>query len=413
MMSAVGKKAKLATLSLLADPSDQGETARVQALAAIVQALSTHEQKILKANAKDVALAKKNKLAKSLVDRLTLSHDRMKALRQSVTEVAAWPLVVGEVVENFLRPNGLTVKRQRVPIGVFCLIFESRPNVIVEAAALAIKSGNALILKGGSEAGNSNQILVKIIQQAIAAFLPKDSLQLVSSRRHVDELLKLHQYIDMVVPRGGEKLVKHVKAKATMPVVAHDKGLCHVYAHADADAKMLIPILLNSKVARPGVCNAAETFLWHEDLNPDLLKKLFLSLHDAGVEIRGCPSTKKIWPKAKRATIKDFQTEYLDKIISVKKVKNLDRAILHIQTYGSHHTEVILTLSPKAALEFQNRIDASCIVVNASSRFNDGGELGLGAELGISTSKVHAYGAMGVREMTIVRTIVEGHGQTR
>jgi glutamate-5-semialdehyde dehydrogenase len=276
---------------------------------------------------------------------------------------------------------------------VIGMIFESRPNVVVDGAALAIKSGNAIILKGGKEAQHSNRVLFEIIKKAIASVLPEGAVNLIETREDVSELLKLNQYIDLMVPRGGSALIQHVKAHATMPVVAHDKGLCHMYVHSDCNVDAT-KIVLNAKVQRPGVCNALETLILNENYPKNA--ELIQALKDAGVEIKEA-----------------YDTEWLDKKISLKYVKNEHEAIEHIKKYSSHHTEAILAQDPKVIEEFLNSLDASCIAINASTRFNDGGELGLGAELGISTSKLHAYGPMGAQEMTTTRFIVTGKGHVR
>lgn len=370
------------------------EVKRTQALHTLGDSLVKNTQLILAENAKDLAAAKTNKLSSAMLDRLTLTEKSIRGLKEMCDSVAAQAQVVGQIVEETTRPNGLKIQKQRIPIGVIGMIFESRPNVVVDGAALAIKSGNAIILKGGKEAQHSNRVLATIIEEATKDILPEGSVSLIETREDVAELLKLNQYIDLMVPRGGSALIDFVRKNATMPVVAHDKGLCHIYVHKDADTTKVIPIVLNAKVSRPGVCNAVETLLIHQAY-PER-EKVIAALKEAGVEIRS-----------------DFETEWLDKIISVKTVKDEDEAIAHIQKHGSRHTEAILAKDPKAIEKFMNLLDASAIVINASTRFNDGGELGLGAELGISTSKLHAYGPMGAKEMTTTRFIVTGDGQTR
>lgn len=283
--------------------------------------------------------------------------------------------------------------------------------MVVDGAALAIKSGNAIILKGGKEAQHSNRKIFEVISGAIERILPQGSVSLIETREDVNEMLKLHQYIDLMVPRGGSSLINFVRANATMPVVAHDKGLCHLYVHKDAEIKNVIPIILNAKVQRPGVCNALESLLVHQSY-PEI-KKIVEALLENNVEIRGCEETQKLSPKVKKASPEDYHTEYLEKIISMKIVRSESEAIGHIQNHSSHHTEAILAEDPEAISLFLNSLDASALVVNASTRFNDGGELGLGAELGISTSKLHAYGPMGAKEMTTTRFLVTGNGQIR
>lgn len=401
----IAKKAKAASTSLLA----LAESKRQEALNAIAGGLIKSSEAIIKANGLDLNEAQAYGLSSAMVDRLTLSDKSITALAEMCRGVALQPQVVGQIVEEYTRPNGLTIQKQRIPIGVIGMIFESRPNVVVDGAALAIKSGNAIILKGGKEAHHSNRALYDVIAASIKNLLPEGSVSLIETREDVAELLKLHQYIDLMVPRGGSSLIEHVRKNATMPVVAHDKGLCHLYVHADG--KNAIPMVLNGKTQRPGVCNALESLLLHEKYPEN--KAVIEALLTEGVEIRGCEKTQKLSPKVKAATPQDYNTEYLDKIISVKIVASEDEAIGHIQAHSSHHTEAILTQDNKVIEKFLNSLDASGLMINASTRFNDGGELGLGAELGISTSKLHAYGPMGAKEMTTTRFIVRGNGQIR
>lgn len=390
----LARKAKEASLKL----QGLSEEMRLTALDAISKSLITHKDEILAENKKDLEEARKNNLSSSIVDRLTLTDKGILNLSVMCTDVANQKQVVGMIVESHTRQDGLLIQKQRIPLGVIGMIFESRPNVVVDGAALAIKSGNAIILKGGKEAQHTNRKLFEIISSATHSVLPEGSLNLVETREDVAELLKLNQYIDLMVPRGGSSLINYVKAHATMPVVAHDKGLCHLYVHEDCgvDAKAVV---LNAKVQRPGVCNALETLILHENYphNDDILK----ALKDAGVEIKH------------PASEEDYATEWLDKKISIKIVKSHLEAIEHIKKYTSHHTEALLAQDPKVIEDFMNSLDASCIAINASTRFNDGGELGLGAELGISTSKLHAYGPMGANEMTTTRFIVTGNGHIR
>lgn len=403
----IAQLAKSSTLTLQSLPEEQ----RIMALEAVALALTANQDLILLENQKDVAEAKKNNLSNALLDRLTLTEKSITDLSQMCRNVADQEQVVGTIVEETKRPNGLIIQKQRIPLGVIGMIFESRPNVIVDGAALAIKSGNAIILKGGKEAYHSNKIIFKVVSEAVERILPSGSLSLVETREDVSELLKLHQFIDLMVPRGGSALIEYVRKNATMPVVAHDKGLCHLYVHKDAEVSTVIPIILNAKTQRPGVCNAVETLLLHESYPQN--KEVISALISAGVEIRGCERSQKLSSQIKPATPDDFHTEYLEKIISLKIVKDHQEAFSHIVTHSSHHTEAILAKDEEVILEFMNTLDASAIVVNASTRFNDGGELGLGAELGISTSKLHAYGPMGAKEMTTTRFLVKGNGQTR
>jgi glutamate-5-semialdehyde dehydrogenase len=387
-------KAREASLKL----QGLSEETRLTALDAISKALLKYSVEILSENKKDLEEARIGHLSSSMLDRLTLTEKSILDLSRMCTEVANQKQVVGMIVESHVRPDGLLVQKQRIPLGVIGMIFESRPNVVVDGAALAIKSGNAIILKGGKEAQHSNRKLFEIIHNATASIMPAGSVSLIETREDVAEILKLNKYIDLMVPRGGSALINYVKTNATMPVVAHDKGLCHLYVHSDCnvDARTII---LNAKTQRPGVCNALETLILNENYpkNDEILNALKV----AGVELK--------YP----ATEENFATEWLDKKISIKMVKNYSEAIEHIKKYSSHHTEAILAQDPNVIEDFMNSLDASCIVINASTRFNDGGELGLGAELGISTSKLHAYGPMGAAEMTATRFIVTGSGQIR
>lgn len=408
----LAQKARKAAAACLSIENER----RNLALQAIADALTQNMSKILAANAKDVKAAQKAGLSAAMVNRLEIGEAGVTAMAQAVRAIADQPDVVGEVVESYERPNGLRVRRERVPLGVIAMIFESRPNVVIDCSALAIKSGNAILLKGGKEAAHSNKILGEIVRAAIKPYLPQDAVVVLdsTSRKSVQELLKLPQYIDLVIPRGGEGLVKYVVSNAQMPVVAHYKGVCHVYVHEDADLHQAMNICINAKVQRPGVCNAMETLLVNTQISEPFLKMLIPEYTKSGVEIRGCPRTCKIGGKTVRAaSLKDWDTEYLDKIISVKVVDSVKDAVAHIQKHGSHHTEAICAKDAETIRQFVSAIDASCLMVNASTRFNDGGELGLGAEMGISTSKVHAYGPMGARELTTTHFVVEGSGQVR
>jgi glutamate-5-semialdehyde dehydrogenase len=402
----LAKECRLASQKLLASTEDQ----RTRALAAMAYALEQNVEKILKANAIDLDEGQKQNLSAAMMDRLKLTEKSIKALSEMCLSVAGQKQVVGEIVEEYTRPNGLIIQKQRIPLGVIGMIFESRPNVVVDGAALAIKSGNAIILKGGKEAQFSNRALFEVIYKSLQEHLPLGTIGLIETREDVIDLLKLNQYIDLMVPRGGSALINFVRKHATMPVVAHDKGLCHLFVDETAITEHVIPIVLNAKVQRPGVCNALESLLVHEKYPHK--KEIIDALLAAGVEVRGCEKTQKL-ATVKAASAQDYQTEWLDKVISVKIVDSIDEAINHIQEHSSHHTESILTQDDEAIEKFLNSLDASCLMVNTSTRFNDGGELGLGAELGISTSKLHAYGPMGAKEMTTTRFIVKGRGQIR
>lgn len=405
----MAQAAKAAATELLA----RDESARVNSLIALAMALETNREVIQAENAKDIAQAEAGQLPAALIDRLRLDDKTIKSMIQGCREIAAFPAVVGQIVSEQKRADGLTIQKQRIPIGVVGMVFESRPNVVIDGAALAIKSANAILLKGGKEALHSNRILAEIVQKAIAPFLPAGSVQLLETREDVMELLKLNQYVDLMVPRGGEGLIRFVKEHATMPVVAHDRGLCHVYLHADADPQAAQNIVINAKTQRPSACNAMESLLVHKDFPTQNLSQLLSKLQENGVRVHACPRTVKLATGLIPATPKDYDTEWLAPEMSVLMVDSAEAAIQHIQKHGTHHTEAVVTQTPGVIELFLNAVDASCLAINASTRFNDGGELGLGAELGISTSKLHAYGPMGAQEMTTTRFIVRGNGHVR
>jgi glutamate-5-semialdehyde dehydrogenase len=368
------------------------------------------------ANQADLDAAPGLGLNSAAIDRLRLTDARIESLAAALEDVAALPDPVGEVIEGFVRPNGLRVAKTRVPLGVVFFIYESRPNVTVDAAALCVKSGNAVILRGGKEALNSNLALHEILSASLTECgLPTDAVQLVSTtdREAVGAFLTLHELIDVTIPRGGKGLIERVAAEATMPVIKHFDGVCHVFVDASADADMALEIILNSKVQRPGVCNALETLLVHAACAERFLPAALKALRNAKVEIRGCPRVRELDPTAVAATEDDWKTEYLDLILAVKIVGGLDEAIDHIETYGSRHTDAIVTRDVASANRFMSEVDSAAVIVNASTRFNDGGELGLGAEIGISTDKFHARGPCGLRELTSYKWIVQGDGQIR
>jgi glutamate-5-semialdehyde dehydrogenase len=314
------------------------------------------------------------------------------------------------------RPNGLQVGKMRIPLGVIAIIYEARPNVTADAAALCLKSGNAVILRGGSEAHFSNQAIGQILRKVCAQTrLPREAVQMVQTKDHafVQELLQLEEYIDLVIPRGGEELIRAVVAHSKVPVIKHYKGVCHIYVDSDAPLEMAERICMNAKVQRPSVCNAMETLLVHEAIAPTFLPPLIAKYRAAGVEIRGCEKTCRLVSGIKKATEADWSTEYLDLILSVRVVKDMDDAIDHIERYGSEHTETIVTTNYQRSRDFIDRVNSSAVMVNASTRFNDGAELGLGAEIGISTSKIHAFGPMGLEELTTTKFVVLGDGQIR
>lgn len=386
------------------------------ALEALASGLEASHGPLLDANGLDLAAAREAGLTAALLDRLTLSPERIDAMAAGVRQVAALPDPVGHFEPMEDRPNGLRVGRVRIPLGVICIIYESRPNVTVDAGALCLKSGNAPILKGGKEAFHSNGALVAIMQDALAqAGLPRSAVQAVatSDREVMGALIQRDQEVDLVIPRGGEGLIRAVTSQATVPVIQHYKGVCHLYVDQAADLLMAEEIACNAKVQRPGVCNAMETLLCHEQVAGRLLPVLLKRLGDAGVTVRGDARTRSLWPQSERATPEDWDTEYLDLLLAVRVVDNMDQALDHIARHGSGHTESIVSADEAACQRFLAQVNASCVMSNASTRFNDGFELGLGAEIGISTSRLHAYGPMGLEELTARKFVVMGEGQVR
>jgi len=386
------------------------------ALEGIAQKLLDRASIIKEENKKDLASGKKAGLSDAMIDRLTVDDRVIESMAKGLRDVVKLADPVGEVTGMWLRPNGLQVGRVRIPLGVIGMIYEARPNATVDAAGLCLKAGNAAILRGGSEAFHSNAILARIIQEAlIEAGIPEGAAQVIPVRERaaVDALLKQDEYIDLIIPRGGEGLIRFVVQNSKIPVLKHYKGVCHVFVDRYADFSMADNIAFNAKVQRPGVCNAMETLLVHEAVADAFLPQMARRLMDAGVELRGCPRTCRLVAEAKEATEQDWPAEYLDLILAVKVVSSMREAISHIAQYGSSHTEAIITSHYERARRFLREVDASVVLVNASTRFNDGGELGLGAEIGISTSKLHAYGPMGLEELTTTKFIVYGDGQIR
>ncbi len=380
------------------------------------EALVARSSEILAENERDLAKAPEYGLTSAEIDRLRLTTSRLQSMAGALREVALLPDPIGETIESTVRPNGLRVSRVRVPLGVVFFIFESRPNVTIDAASLCVKSGNAVILRGGKEALHSNLALHRIIRDTLQETgLPEHAVQLVDTteRDVVGELLKLGDKIDVTIPRGGKSLIQRVASEATMPVIKHFDGICHVYVDQSADFEMALEILKNSKCQRPGVCNAAECLLVHSAIADQFLPKAATMLKGAGVAVRGCERTQRLIPWATPATDEDYRTEYLDLILSCRVVDKIDDAIEHIDRYGSHHTETIVTNDLSSADRFLLEVDSAGVMVNASTRFNDGGELGLGAEIGISTDKFHARGPCGLRELTSYKWIVRGSGQIR
>lgn len=399
----------------LAPASRESREAAVRALAARVEAATP---RLLQANEDDVRAARERGLSDALIDRLRLDEGRVGAIAKSILEIAALPDPLWQTIDETERPNGLRVRRVRVPIGVIAMVYESRPNVTVEASALAIKSGNAIVLRGGSEALRSNRVFAEAAALALAdAGLPKDAVQLVptTDREAIRVLLSQTESIDLAIPRGGEALIRHVTEVARVPVIQHWKGVCHLYLDEGCDAEMAARLTFDGKLSRPGVCNALECLLVHRAhaQRGGWFGELLRTLTERGCEVRGCEETRGVFPGAKPAEEDDWGREFLAPVLAVRVVASLDDAMDHIARYGSGHTEAICTSVAAHAERFRHEIDAACVVVNASTRFHDGGELGLGAELGIATSRLHWRGAMGLLALTTMKWIVDGAGQTR
>lgn len=408
----IAKDAQLAARILSRVPSLEKNNALLQ----MAIELERKSDFLLTENAKDIAFAQKNGIHQAMVDRLTLKEATITAMSQGLREVAALPDPVGKVTSMWRRPNNLLVGRMRIPLGVIGIIYESRPNVTVDASALCLKSGNAVILRGGSEAINSNLAIASILQEVLnQSTLPPKSIQIVpcTDREAVSAMLQLDEYIDLIIPRGGEELIRAVVAKSRIPVIKHYKGVCHIYVDAHADSDMAINISLNAKTQRPGVCNALETLLVHKDIAPVFLPSLAQKMEDAGVVLKGCEKTRSILKNIESASEEDWYAEYLDLILAVRVVETIDEAIAHIEKYGSLHTESIITKDYANSQRFLNEVNSSTVIINASTRFSDGFELGLGAEIGISTTKLHAFGPMGLEELTTTKFIIYGNGQIR
>jgi glutamate-5-semialdehyde dehydrogenase len=406
------KKAKAASRAL----ANLSTEIKNNALFKMAAGLEQEADKLIVENKKDIITAGQKGLSKAMIDRLTLNPDRIKAMADGLREVAALPDPVGEVLKMWRRPNGMQVGRMRVPIGLIGIIYESRPNVTADSAALCKKSGNGVLLRGGSEAVHSNTVIAALLSRAGAeAGIPEGAVSFIENpdRACVMEMLKLNQFVDLIIPRGGEGLIRMVSENSTIPVIKHDKGICHVYVDCKADPGMAEDICFNAKVQRPGTCNAMETMLVHKDLSSSFLPAMLGKFMKAGVEIRGCSKTKAIIPEVKAATDKDWDTEYNDLVLNVKVVDSMDDAMEHIAAHGSQHSEAIVTEDYAKALRFQREVDASAVFVNASTRLNDGFEFGLGAEIGISTTRIHARGPMGLEELTSTKFIVFGNGQIR
>ena len=402
-----------ATSRVLATTSGQQ---RNDALLAIARSLREQTETLVAENAKDLKAAEADDLTAAIIDRLRIDAGRVEKMAHAVDEVAEQPDPIGQIIDGWVRPNGLRIEKRRVPIGVVTIIYEARPNVTSDAAALCLKSGNACILRGGGKSFHSSMAIGRIIAQALAqADLPEHAVQVVDTtdRAIIPILLTQDENIDLVIPRGGEGLIRTVVRDSTIPVIKHYTGNCHVYVDAGCPADLAESIVVNAKTQRPGVCNAAESLLFHKDVADSLLPGVARKLIDAGVELRGCPQTCQLIPQAKPAGDEDWSEEYLDLVCSVKIVDSIDDAIAHINQYGSHHTDAILTRDVTRADAFVAGVDSGNVMINCSTRFSDGGEYGLGAEIGISTDKLHARGPMGAADLTTYKWIVTGYGQIR
>jgi glutamate-5-semialdehyde dehydrogenase len=385
-------------------------------LVKMAEALKKRKTELITENKKDIEYAEKKGLSRALIDRLTLSEKRIEEMAQGLVEVSQLPDPVGEVTKMWKRPNGMTVGKMRVPIGLIGIIYESRPNVTADATSLCLKAGNAVILRGGSEAIHSNRAIVKILREvAKAEGIHEGAITFIDipDREAIMELLKLEGIVDLIIPRGGEGLIRTVTENSRIPVLKHYKGVCHVFVDRDADPGMAEEICFNAKVQRPGTCNAMETMLVDEAIAKGFLPSMLRRLKDAGVEVRGCPKTLAIYRDIKKVKEEDYYQEYLDLILNVKVVGGMDEAMEHIAQYGSAHSDAIVTMNYDRAMRFLREVDSSAVLVNASTRLNDGYQFGLGAEIGISTDKIHARGPMGLEELTCTKFVVFGSGQLR
>lgn len=409
---AIAEQARAAA-GVLAAQDSASRSALVEAMAA---ELAAGQARVLAANAEDLVRAESGGLAGAMLDRLRLDPARIAGIVQALRAIAALPDPVGQVTRREVRPNGLVVERVRIPLGLIAMIYEARPNVTAEAAALCLRAGNAVLLRGGSEARSSNAAIADCMHRALRRQgLPVAAVGLVAdtAREHVLELLTLTDLIDLAIPRGGERLIRFVAEHARVPLIKHYKGVCHLYVDRAADLALAERLAIDGKVSRPGVCNALETLLVHAGVAADFLPPALAALAARGVEIRGCARTRALFPAAAAATEADYAAEFLAPILAVRVVDSLDEAVEHIRRFGSDHTEVIASADRAAVESFVARIRSAAVMVNASSRFNDGGELGLGAEIGISTTRLHAYGPMGLEALTIERYVVRGQGQVR
>lgn len=407
-----GQKARRAARFL----ANASTSVKNQALQRMADQMEAEQDAIMAANQLDLELGQQQGLSAALLERLTLNPGRVKDMAQGLRDVAALPDPIGETITSSRRPNGLDISRVRTPIGVIGIIYESRPNVTADAAALCLKSGNAILLRGGEEALNSNRVIARIISAAAAETgIPEGAIQLVDSedRQAAVFMMKMHQYLDVLIPRGGKGLKQAVLENAIVPIIMTGMGNCHVYVDEFADLNKAQPIVFNAKVQRPSVCNAAETLLVHHKVAARFLPGMLNALEAAGVEIRGCEKTREIVPGIKAASLQDWEEEYLDLVLAVKVVAHLDEAINHINQYGTGHSEAIVSENYSCVRRFLNEVDAAAVYANASTRFTDGGEFGMGAEMGISTQKLHARGPMGLKELTTTKFIIQGDGQIR
>jgi glutamate-5-semialdehyde dehydrogenase len=412
MIVEICRKAKAAAFEMGKLSADAKNTA----LCRMANALEANAEKILAANKLDVEAAKTKGIKVSLLDRLALDHKKIQTMAKELREVSALPDPIGTVLSTWTRPNGLIISQVRVPMGVIGVIYESRPNVTSDSAGICIKSGNAVILRGGSDALDSNVVIGEVLREALAGTnVPVDAIQVVDSpdRKVAEELMGMRQYVDVLVPRGGADLINTVVEKSRIPVIETGTGNCHVYVEEDADLEKATPIVINAKVQRPGVCNAAEKLLVHRKIAKQYLPVIIAELRKNGVEIRGDEEVRKIIPDVKAATEQDWYFEYLDLIMGIKIVGCLEEAIAHINKYGTHHSDSILTADFGKAMQFLKEIDSAAVYWNASTRFTDGNQFGLGAEIGISTQKLHARGPMSVQHLTTTKYIILGDGQIR
>jgi glutamate-5-semialdehyde dehydrogenase len=411
----VSKKAREAkeAAKALAKLSSKDKNSTLQKMA---EALKKKAKTLIAENQKDITFAEKKGLSKALIDRLTLNQKRIDEMARGLMEVTSLPDPVGEIVKMWKRPNGMTVGKMRVPIGVIGIIYESRPNVTVDATGLCLKAGNAVVLRGGSEAINSNKAIVEVLRnvakkealhEGVITFID------IPEREAVMEMLKLEGIIDLIIPRGGEGLIRTVTENSRIPVLKHYKGVCHVFVDGNADLIMAEEICFNAKVQRPGTCNAMETMLVDESVAGGFLPMMLKKFEDAGVTLKGCPKTLSLYPDIVEVTDEDYCKEYLDLILNVRIVKDMDEAIVHIAQYGSSHSDAIVTKDYEKAMRFLKEVDSSAVFVNASTRLNDGYQFGLGAEIGISTDKIHSRGPMGLEDLTCTKFIVLGNGQLR